>query len=126
MHTAYLDRHPACLPEPALAGRLLALGPPTSQFLRSIWKLVRPRRLELEGCYGFEDPFVTSQLHVALLAMDVRESFTNWDLQPLFDGAENRGVFRATGRCCGGALIKTVVTYVAQRPVRRELVALWS
>lgn len=79
---------------------------------------IKPRRFEVNGCFGFEDPYNTSILWLCILALPLHHKNFNINITPAFYDEILEGRFIIEGRMVLAVLLWIAAKLRLSRPVK--------
>lgn len=79
---------------------------------------IKPRRLEVNGVFGFDGPYDTSIVWLFILAMPLHDKNFNIKLHPVFDDEVFEGRFVIEGRIVLAVVLWIAVKLMLSQPVR--------
>ena len=91
----------------------------TISFIRSIFKRIKPYQFEIDGKYGFDEPYNTAIFCSIAGVFCCREESGKINAVPVFDEEILEGRFLVRGRIIPGLIIFQAAGYILSKPVRK-------
>ena len=91
----------------------------TISFIKSVFNRIKPYQLEIDGKYGFDEPYNTAILYSIASLFRGREKSDKINAVPVFDEEILEGRFLVKGRIIPGLIILQAAGYLLSKPVRK-------
>lgn len=87
-------------------------------FVKKIWHRIRPKRLEINAIYGFDDPFNTAVICGTISALYPLLKDYSVSLTPSFSETTLKGRFIISGKIAIIVILYYVIKFVITNPIR--------